>query len=182
MEGVMSEHKFLDFLSAIVGAELTLPPPTVASVRFHVRTGMTVPPKVQMRKTGYEILVWRYRVKDLKTFSSFLADWETTFSVAFNTRSRNAGLLNNSDPAELIIQQSYLGTFPARGPAGSAINRFVTSWGGNNERLASIDRCRVDVAGVVDPEDQWLAGEIAKLLEHATGDVDVEILDPSIGF
>jgi hypothetical protein len=182
MEETMSDHKMLDFLSAIVGGESTLLPPTVSSVRFQVRTGITVPPKVQMRKTGYENHAWRYRVKDLKTFSSFLANWETAFSDAFNTRSRNAGLLNDSDPADLVIQQSYLGTFPARGPAGSAINRFVTSWGGRNERLGAIDRCRVDVAGLVDAEDRWLAAEIAKLLEHADGDVDVEILDPSIGF
>jgi hypothetical protein len=80
----------------------------------------------------------------------------------------------------LVIQQSYLGTFPARSPAGSAINRFVTSWGGNDECLALIDRCRVDLVGHAG--DQWLAVEIAKLTKHAVGDIEVEVLDPSIGF
>jgi hypothetical protein len=176
----MFENKMLDFVSAIVRADPILPKPTVSSVRFHVRTGIIAPPKEQMRNTGYKILTWRYRVKELKEFSSFLSEWETPFSRDFNTRSRDAGLLNDTDPTHLVIQQSYLGTFPARSPAGSAINRFVTSWGGNDERLALIDRCRVDLVGHAG--DQWLAVEIAKLTKHAVGDIEVEVLDPSIGF
>jgi hypothetical protein len=68
----MSEHRMLDFVRALVVAEPELAMPSVAPVRFQVRTGMVAPPKEQMRNTNYKVLVWKYRVKNLKDFSAFL--------------------------------------------------------------------------------------------------------------
>lgn len=179
----MTEQRMLDFLGALVRSESDLPVATADPVRFQVRTGMTIPPKKQMRITNYKILTWKYMVKDLKVFSAFLAHWEDKFSDDFHQRSRHAGYLNDKDSANLTIHQSYLGTFPARGPASSAVNRFNTAWGGIDERLAIIDRCRVAIpAQLTSSDETWLAAEVGKLLSHVAGNVEVEVLDPSIGF
>jgi hypothetical protein len=179
----MTEQRMLDFLGALVCGEPELPLATANPVRFQVRTGIIAPPKKQMRVTGYKILVWKYRVRDLKDFSAFLAQWENGFSDDFNKRSRDGGYIDDRDSNNIVIRQSYLGTFPSRGPAGSAINRFNTAWGGTDERLASIEKCRVAIpAHLTSPDEIWLASELAKLFNHVAGDVEVELLDPSIGF
>ena len=179
----MAEDRILDFLGTLVGAERDLTPPSVVPVRFHVRTGMITPPKEQMRKTHYELLVWKYGVTDLKGFSAFLTNWETIFSNEYHNRSRQSGYIDDKDTKNLIIYQSYLGTFPARSPAGSAINRFRTSWGGRADRLSVIEKCRVAIPGqLTSADEQWLASELSKLFKFVSGDVEVEVLDPSIGF
>jgi hypothetical protein len=179
----MTEQRVLDFLAAVVCGESDLPLATVNPVRFQVRTGMMVPAKKQMRKTDYELLIWRYRVNDLKAFSAFLGEWEPHFSDEFNNRSREAGYIHSGDPANIVIRQSYVGTLPSRSPGGAAINRFNTSWGGQKDRLAIIDKCRVAIPDqLTSDEERWLAAEVGKLLGHVSGDVEVELLDPSIGF
>src|SRR5262249_36794318 len=141
----MSEHRMLDFVRALVVAGPDLAIPSVAPVRFQVRTGIAVPSKEQMRNTNYKVLVWKYRVKSLKDFSAFLNTWEKTFSDTFNQQSRTDGLIDDSDPTHLIIGRSYLGTFPARSSGGSAINFFNTAWGGTPDQLEMIERCRVAI-------------------------------------
>ncbi len=179
----MTEQRMLDFLGALVRADEDLPAATADPVRFHVRTGLTIPPKKQMRATNYKVMVWRYAVKDLTSFAAFLASWEQGFSDDFNQRARAAGLIDEKDPANLVIKQSYLGTFPSRSPGGSAINRFNTAWGGHDDRLAIIDKCRVAVPSQLrTPDETWLAAEVGKLLHHAAGNVEVDVLDPTIGF
>jgi hypothetical protein len=179
----MTEGRMLDFLEALIGAEPELAPPSVAPVRFQVRTGSLVPPKAQMRATDYKVLIWKYKVKDLAAFAKFLDQWEVKFSDEFNKKARDLGLIDDKDPAKIIISQSYLGTFPARSPAGAAINRFNTAWGGRDDRLAIIEKCRVAIPGQLTAADEkWLAQELSKLFAHVSGEIDVELLDPSIGF
>lgn len=179
----MAEERMLDFLGALIGAESDLAPPSVTPVRFQVRTGMIAPPKHQMRKTNYEVMIWKYGVNDLKGFAAFLAAWETPFSDEFHRRSRLAGHLDDRDISNLVISQSYLGTFPARSPAGAAINRFNTSWGGRGDRLREIEKCRLAIPSqLISPDERWLAAELDKLLQFVSGDVAVDVLDPSIGF
>jgi hypothetical protein len=180
----MSEHRMLDFVRAIVAGEPELAEPSVASLRFQVRTGFVAPPKEQMRKTNYKVLVWKYRVKDLKNFANFLNGWETDFSNWFHLESQKAGYIpEHPDLGNLVIKQSYLGTFPARSPGAAALNRFDTAWGGTLDRLTVIDKCRVALAGLLQGEfEAELAQRLAYLLDHVLGDLDVEILDPSIGF
>jgi hypothetical protein len=179
----MSDDRILDFLGALVCTDPALEPASITPVRYQVRTGITAPSKEQMRQTQYEILVWRFHVSDLKRFADFLALWETGFSNEFHKRSRASGLIDDRDPKNLQIYQSYLGTFPRRSPGGAASHRFNTSWGGKSDRLLAIERCRVAIPGqLASSEDQWLASELAKLFEHIEGEIEIEVLDPSIGF
>jgi hypothetical protein len=179
----MSEHRMLDFVRALVVAEPEMVIPSVAPVRFQVRTGNIVPPKLQMRNTNYKVLVWKYRVKSLTDFSAFLNTWETTFSDTFNQQSRTDGLLDDADPRNLIIRRSYLGTFPARSSGASAINSFNTAWGGTLDQLEMIERCRVAIPSQLQSTyENTLATDLANLFGHVLGDIEVEILDPSIGF
>ena len=179
----MSEHRMLDFVRALVVAEPELAMPSVAPVRFQVRTGMVAPPKEQMRNTNYKVLVWKYRVKNLKDFSAFLNMWEKTFSDTFQQQSRTDGLINDAVPTNLIIGRSYLGTFPARSPGGSAINFFNTVWGGTLDQIEMIERCRVAIPSQLQSAyENSLASELANLFGHVSGDIEVEILDPSVGF
>jgi hypothetical protein len=179
----MSEHRMLDFVRALVVAEPEAVIPSVVPVRFQVRTGFVAPPKEQMRNTNYKVLVWKYRVKNLKDFSAFLNMWEKTFSDTFHQQSRTHGLISDAVPTNLVIQRSYLGTFPARSPGGSAINFFKTVWGGTLDQIEMIERCRVAIpAQLKSPDENALAAELANLFGHVSGDIEVEILDPSIGF
>jgi hypothetical protein len=184
----MTEHRMLDFVRALVVAEPDVIAPSVAPVRFQVRTGFIAPPKEQMRKTNYKVLVWKYRVKNLKDFADFLNRWEKDFSDWFHLQAQQQGYVPDKDPskldpAQLVIAQSYLGTFPARSPGAAAINRFDTAWGGTLDRLTVIERCRVAIAGqLLGPDEVALAQRLTELLDYVSGDVDVEILDPSIGF
>jgi len=180
----MSEHRMLDFVRALVVAEPEVVMPSVAPVRFQVRTGYVAPPKEQMRNTNYKVLVWKYRVKDLKDFSAFLNVWEKTFSDAFHLQSRTDGLIDDADPRSLIIQRTYLGTFPARSSGASAINFFNTVWGGTLDQIEMIERCRVAIPSQLrSAYENSLAAELAAtLFGHVSGDIQVEILDPSIGF
>jgi hypothetical protein len=173
----------LDFVRALVVAEPEMVIPSVAPVRFQVRTGNIVPPKLQMRNTNYKVLVWKYRVKSLTDFSAFLNTWETTFSDTFNQQSRTDGLLDDADPRNLIIRRSYLGTFPARSPGGSAINFFNTVWGGTLDQIEMIERCRVAIPSQLQSAyENSLAAELDNLFGHVSGDIEIEILDPSVGF
>lgn len=179
----MTEHRMLDFVRALVAGEPEVVEPSVAPLRFQVRTGFIAPPKEQMRQTNYKVLVWKYRVKNLQDFSSFLSRWETDFSNWFHHASQEQGFIPKQlNPDNLAIQQSYLGTFPARSPGGAAINRFDTAWGGTLERLVVIEKCRVALPGQLQGWEVELAQRLAPLLDQISGDVSVEILDPSIGF
>jgi hypothetical protein len=178
----MSETRMLDFLRALVATERTLAAPSVAPVRLQVRTGFIAPPKEQMRAQHYKVLIWKYAVKNLADFSAFLSKWERDFSDWFHQFSRERNLIDDRDSSRIIIQQSYLGTFPARGAGGAALNRFDTVWGGTLDRLAVIEKCRVAIPSQLTPDEVLLAERLALLFEHVSGGIQVEILDPSIGF
>jgi hypothetical protein len=187
----MTEHRMLDFLRAVISAEPNLQTPIVAPLRFEVRTGCIVPPKQQMRNQDYKVLIWKYKVRDLNEFAKFLDAWEKPFSDSYHGNAIAQGNITGApSPAgivpqgvDLIIRDSYLGTFPSRGVGGAPANRFTTAWGGTLESITRIEKCRVAISSELTTIDlQTLAGQIAQLLSYVSGDVEAEILDPSIGF
>jgi hypothetical protein len=181
----------LDFLRAVISAEPNLQGPIVAPLRFEVRTGCIVPPKQQMRNQDYKVLIWKYKVRDLNEFAAFLDKWEKPFSDTYHGNAMAQGDITNV-PApggiipqglSLIIKDSYLGTFPSRGVGGAPANRFTTAWGGTLESITRIEKCRVAIRSeLATPDLQKLAEQIAELLSYVSGDVEADILDPSIGF
>jgi hypothetical protein len=51
----MTEHRMLDFVRALVVAEPDVIAPSVAPVRFQVRTGFIAPPKDKLQSISMEI-------------------------------------------------------------------------------------------------------------------------------
>jgi hypothetical protein len=186
----MTEHRMLDFLRAVISAEPNLEAPFVAPLRMEVRTGCIVPPKQQMRGQNYKVLIWKYKVRDLNEFATFLGTWEQPFSDSYHNDAIAQGKITNVQAPgiipqglSLIIRDSYLGTFPSRGVGGAPANRFTTAWGGTLESITRIETCRVAISSELPTSDlQALAGQIAELLSYVSGEVEADILDPSIGF
>jgi hypothetical protein len=155
----MKNHRILDFLQATIDASPELAAPTVERVRLQVRTGSGVPPKPEMFQKGYMVLSWYYRVLDVQRFHLFLRPWELS----------------------LAQQTAYHGTFAVRDADGTPSNRFKTLWGGDSAVLEIVENCYRGRPNLLKADEVTLADLMRELIRQVLGEVEIELLDPTIG-
>ena len=177
----MTNHRVLDFLRATIEASTELAPPTVEPVRLQVRTGSGLPAKPEMFETGYYVLSWSYRVVDAERFHAFLKEWEPNFANFFERQT-----LEKPEPSfgsTETRRAGYHGTFAVRGGDGAPSNRFKTLWGGDRQFIEIIESCYLGRPndGNHDLDEIRLATLMRQLLRLVVDEVNVEILDPTIG-
>lgn len=180
------------YLRAWLDAEGTLPDPAVAPVRLAVRTAGSIPPKADMARAGYIVVVWTWRAR-AEVAKADIEAWEEAHIAAIRDDEANPEV-PMTDEAGNPIASAEGGAVPARrkvnyhgtvlakpsvfAPPGRTLQSLWGAWGEGRQRLERILTVRPEF--LTDARERSAAATIHAMRLMMEGEPTVTIIDPSL--
>lgn len=180
------------YLRALIDADGALAEPRLETVRLHVRTAGSIPPKPVMAAAGYIVVVWTWRAKPGITRTE-IEEWElghaATLDVAENApqpmQAAGGGDVRDAESGAVPVRRrlAFHGTVLARrsifAPPGRTLQTLWGAWGEGRAWLeAVLSRAPDTIAPAwLQPIAQTVADLRTRLMD---GDPDVTVIDPSM--
>ncbi|WP_114377598.1 hypothetical protein [Elioraea thermophila] len=180
------------YLRAWLAAEGRLPDPSVAPVRLSVRTAGSIPPKADMARAGYLVVVWTWRARGEVTRADIEA-WEEAHIAAIRDDGANPEVPMTDEAGNPIASAeggavparrkvNYHGTVLARtsvfAPPGRTLQSLWGAWGEGRRRLERILTVKPEF--LTDDWERAVAATIHAMRLMMEGEPQVTIIDPSL--
>lgn len=181
------------YLRALIDADGRLEEPLVSPVRLHVRTAAGIPPKADMARAGYLVVVWTWRLKPAVGKGDIEA-WEAAHLAAVKDDTRNPVAPLTDEAGNAIGEAetggappprrklAYHGTVLARpslfAPPGRTVQSLWGAWGEGKRWLETVLGAKPETIA-----DDWLrsiAVTIVAMRGMMEGEPQVTIIDPSL--